>query len=75
MNSSMSMADPVLGTGDTDVNQKQFLPLRSSFVWERHSDNVTVIKAGMVRSQAIVRAQRYLNEPGGQGRLLGEADS
>lgn len=24
------MADPVLGTGDTEVNQKQFLPLRNS---------------------------------------------
>lgn len=43
---------------------------------ERYDGNIIVVNAGMVGSQGVVRAQRrYLNEPGGQGSLLREADS
>lgn len=43
---------------------------------ERYSDNIIAVNAGMVGSQGIVRTQRrHVNEAGGQGRFLGEADS
>lgn len=43
---------------------------------DRHSDDSTVINAGMVKSEGISRAQEEVpNCPGSQGRLLGEGDS
>lgn len=43
---------------------------------DRRIDNIKVINAAMVGSQRVFRAQRrHLNESGGQGRLLGEAES